>query len=103
MHAESPGHWLQHYRDAAVHRDESPDYTYDEEDDDNDESDEEEDDEDDNRVPYCSACRRWFINLDALDQHLTTNSRHNWCFECSKDFSSPQALQQVCDSLRFVA
>ncbi|KZV70594.1 hypothetical protein PENSPDRAFT_579077, partial [Peniophora sp. CONT] len=22
------------------------------------------------------------------------SSRHNWCFDCSKDFSSPQALQQ---------
>ena len=44
----------------------------------------------------CDSCDRNFANLEALIKHLTDSSLHNWCFICSKDFSSSTALAQVC-------
>jgi len=49
--------------------------------------------------PYCDGCERQFINMVALNQHLFSSSRHNWCFDCSRDFSSPTALLQHQNSL----
>lgn len=44
----------------------------------------------------CDSCDRNFVNQEALIKHLTDSSLHNWCFVCSKDFSSSTALAQVC-------
>ncbi len=44
----------------------------------------------------CVSCDRNFANQEALIKHLTDSSLHNWCFICSKDFSSSTALAQVC-------
>ena len=44
----------------------------------------------------CDSCDRNFANQEALIKHLTDSSLHNWCFICSKDFSSSNALAQVC-------
>jgi hypothetical protein len=44
----------------------------------------------------CDSCDRNFANQEALIKHLTDSSLHNWCFICSKDFSSSTALAQVC-------
>jgi hypothetical protein len=44
----------------------------------------------------CDSCDRNFANQEALIKHLTDRSLHNWCFICSKDFSSSTALVQVC-------
>jgi len=49
----------------------------------------------DDDEPYCRGCDRWFINLDSLYQHLSESLKHNWCFICSRDFSSETALEQV--------
>jgi hypothetical protein len=45
--------------------------------------------------PYCNGCDRQFIDMVALNQHLFHSLRHNWCFECSRDFRSQTALGQV--------
>jgi len=45
--------------------------------------------------PYCNACERQFIDMMALNQHLFHSLRHNWCFECFRDFRSETALFQV--------
>lgn len=45
--------------------------------------------------PYCNGCRRQFTDLDALNQHLLYSPKHNWCFQCSRDFSSDMALLNV--------
>ena len=44
----------------------------------------------------CDSCNRNFANQEDLIKHLTDSSLHNWCFICSKDFSSSTALAQVC-------
>lgn len=44
---------------------------------------------------YCTSCNREFGNQASLFQHLAASSRHNWCFICSRDFSSSSALSQV--------
>jgi hypothetical protein len=44
----------------------------------------------------CDSCDRNFANQEALIKHLTDSSLHNWCFICSKDFSSSTTLAQVC-------
>jgi hypothetical protein len=44
----------------------------------------------------CDSCDRNFANQEALIKHMTDSSLHNWCFICSKDFSSSTALAQVC-------
>lgn len=44
----------------------------------------------------CDSCDRNFANQEALIKHLADSSLHNWCFICSKDFSSSTALAQVC-------
>ena len=49
----------------------------------------------DDEHPYCRGCDRWFIDLDSLYQHLSASLKHNWCFICSRDFSSETALEQV--------
>jgi len=57
----------------------------DDSDDDSESSEEEED------VAYCKICNQGFRN-SSLAQHLANSSRHNWCFICSKDFSSANGL-----------
>ncbi|KIM41568.1 hypothetical protein M413DRAFT_11099 [Hebeloma cylindrosporum] len=49
--------------------------------------------------PYCNGCQRQFVNMVALNQHLFHSLRHHWCFECSRDFRSQNALIQHQDSL----
>ncbi|KZV70593.1 hypothetical protein PENSPDRAFT_752398 [Peniophora sp. CONT] len=80
----------QHFRDAVVHRQaeiwtggQSQGYY----------NDYEEEERVEDEVE-CHGCRQWFNNMNDFDRHFATSSRHNWCFECSKDFSSPHALQQ---------
>ncbi|KAF8171674.1 hypothetical protein BJ912DRAFT_117090 [Pholiota molesta] len=36
--------------------------------------------------PYCDGCERQFIDITALNQHLFNSLKHNWCFDCSRDF-----------------
>ncbi|TFK75427.1 hypothetical protein BDN72DRAFT_892375 [Pluteus cervinus] len=50
--------------------------------------------EEDDVEPYCLSCNRRFNDTMSLYLHLANNSRHNWCFICSRDFSSPSALAQ---------
>ncbi|KAF9031946.1 hypothetical protein BDZ89DRAFT_1063564 [Hymenopellis radicata] len=76
----------QHRNTAAIHQ--GDDY-YDSESEEY-ESDNDDDDDD----PYCESCNRMFVHKEALYQHLSASSLHNWCFICSKDFRSPQALSQ---------
>jgi hypothetical protein len=45
--------------------------------------------------PYCSGCERQFVGMNALNQHLFDSPKHNWCFDCSRDFSSETALLNV--------
>jgi len=58
-------------------------------DDDDDDSDSIDDD------PYCYGCRRQFTHMASLNQHLLDSPNHNWCFQCSRDFSSEMALLNV--------
>jgi len=75
----------QHLQNSPAHQDES----YEESD-----SESEAANSDDDELPYCGACDRWFINRLSKYQHLAASSSHNWCFVCSRDFSSPTALDQ---------
>ncbi|KIY51296.1 hypothetical protein FISHEDRAFT_37623, partial [Fistulina hepatica ATCC 64428] len=50
--------------------------------------------EEDNDDDYCESCNRTFVDKAALYQHLARSFAHNWCFICSRDFSSPRALEQ---------
>jgi len=64
-----------------------------------DDSDAESDSTDDD--PYCYGCSRQFVDMAALNQHLLDSAKHNWCFECSRDFGSENALlnvSHVCNS-----
>ncbi|KAI0310333.1 hypothetical protein OF83DRAFT_881824 [Amylostereum chailletii] len=61
------------------------------------ESDDDSSDEDEDE-PFCRSCSRWFVNTESLHQHLTASPIHNWCFQCSRDFSSPTALSQHASS-----
>ncbi|KAL4260924.1 Zinc Finger C2H2-type Transcription Regulator [Pleurotus pulmonarius] len=63
--------------------------------DDDETSSEEEDDEE----PYCQGCSRWFVNVMSLHAHLRDSPLHNWCFQCSRDFSTNTALNQHTQSL----
>ena len=45
--------------------------------------------------PYCNGCERQFVDMVALNQHLFDSAKHNWCFDCSRDFTSESALSQV--------
>jgi hypothetical protein len=45
--------------------------------------------------PYCSGCERQFVCMNALNQHLFDSPKHNWCFDCSRDFSSEMSLLNV--------
>ena len=72
----------QHFENAAVHQD-----------DDTGESDN--DSELDDETHAQVVCNRGFVNQQALFVHLANSSLHNWCFICSRDFSSPTALNQV--------
>ncbi|KIK69146.1 hypothetical protein GYMLUDRAFT_214163 [Collybiopsis luxurians FD-317 M1] len=47
---------------------------------------------------FCQPCNRFFRNSASYFQHLAASSRHNWCFICSRDFSSSQALAQHSNS-----
>ncbi|KAF8172719.1 hypothetical protein BJ912DRAFT_993276 [Pholiota molesta] len=49
--------------------------------------------------PYCSGCERQFVCMNALNQHLFDSPKHNWCFDCSRDFSSETALLNHQNSL----
>ncbi|KAF9477100.1 hypothetical protein BDN70DRAFT_131478 [Pholiota conissans] len=49
--------------------------------------------------PYCKGCKHLFIDMAALNQHLFDSPIHNWCFDCSRDFSFPRALAQHQNSL----
>ncbi|KAG0706544.1 hypothetical protein DFH29DRAFT_988056 [Suillus ampliporus] len=72
----------QHLQNAAVHRSDSKDkYTFD-------------NDDDDDEEPFCAGCDRWFVDLESLYKYLTASSKHNWCFVCSRDFSTPTSLDQ---------
>ncbi|KAF9025404.1 hypothetical protein BDZ89DRAFT_1102270 [Hymenopellis radicata] len=68
---------------------------------DSDESDtesEESDDSEDDDQTHCASCKRMFVCKEALYQHLIASSAHNWCFLCSKDFQSAQALSEVANN-----
>ncbi|KAA1467238.1 hypothetical protein DENSPDRAFT_769372 [Dentipellis sp. KUC8613] len=80
---------LKHLAYSAVHQgsydsDESPDYS----------EEEEESDDSDEQEPYCTSCKRWFVDLLSLNQHLVSSPRHNWCFICSRDFRTENGLDQ---------
>ncbi|EDR16112.1 uncharacterized protein LACBIDRAFT_301873 [Laccaria bicolor S238N-H82] len=72
----------------AQHLDASPAHA------DSDSSSDDGSDASDDEEPYCRGCGRWFIDLDTLYQHLFASLKHNWCFICSRDFSSETALAQ---------
>ncbi|KAH6874990.1 hypothetical protein BKA70DRAFT_1250018 [Coprinopsis sp. MPI-PUGE-AT-0042] len=38
----------------------------------------------------CDACRRDFVDRQALHQHLSNSSFHNYCEWCRQDYSNPQ-------------
>jgi len=96
----------QHLSSAAIHQqdtdeeedeedeeenyDESDDYDYSSDVDDSDDDSTEDDEE----PPFCTSCARWFVSREGLTQHLANSSKHNWCFICSRDFSSAAALDQ---------
>ncbi|KZV70595.1 hypothetical protein PENSPDRAFT_437359 [Peniophora sp. CONT] len=94
----------QHFRDAAVHREEevwtgggSLDYYnyYDEE-----EDDEDEDEDEDDREPYCHGCRRWFNDLNGLDQHLATRAvliLHHSAFDGQQHARSAHIVRRSAD------
>ncbi|KAF9029930.1 hypothetical protein BDZ89DRAFT_1065029 [Hymenopellis radicata] len=42
---------------------------------------------------YCTPCQRSFSSEFNRRRHLATNTRHNYCFQCSKDFESEHALE----------
>lgn len=51
--------------------------------------------DDDGGEGHCEGCNRMFINKASLYQHLLDSSKHNWCFACSRDFATPDALEKV--------
>jgi hypothetical protein len=55
--------------------------------------------------PHCDGCERQFIDITALNQHLFNSLKHNWCFDCSRDFGSKDSLLQVSHitKLRFLS
>jgi hypothetical protein len=82
------GDWLlssQHLADSPRHQDCSSEHS---------ESDTESSDDSTDEA-FCDSCNRSFVDISALNQHLVFNTSHNWCFVCSRDFSSAQALDQV--------
>ncbi|OAX41878.1 hypothetical protein K503DRAFT_711747 [Rhizopogon vinicolor AM-OR11-026] len=85
----------QHMQNAAVHL-----YRSDSEDDDSvymgnrGYAPESDSDDDDDKEPFCAGCDRWFVDLASLCQHLAASLKHNWCFVCSRDFSSSDALER---------
>lgn len=87
--------YLQHLRDSPLHNDsddspESSVYGYDESSD-----AETSDDDSDGGEAYCEGCERTFVSKASLYQHLLDSSKHNWCFACSRDFATPEALEKV--------
>lgn len=72
------------------HLDNSPAHQYD-----NDDSDDDENHSDEDEQPHCDTCARSFVDTPSLYQHLAASPKHNWCFACSRDFSSAAALDQV--------
>ena len=56
-------------------------------------SDDAEDAEDET---YCYSCNCSFISNAVLDNYLTKNAVHNWCFVFSHNFASEEALAKVC-------
>ncbi|KAJ4483858.1 hypothetical protein J3R30DRAFT_1842868 [Lentinula aciculospora] len=75
----------QHYRNSPAHQEsDHEDDCY---------SSSEQEDTDDYKT-YCQSCDRKFKDSLSLFQHLAASSRHDWCFICSRDFSSPNALAQ---------
>ncbi|KAG0694094.1 hypothetical protein DFH29DRAFT_985352 [Suillus ampliporus] len=51
-------------------------------------------DDDDDEEPFCAGCDRWFVDLESLYKYFAASSKHNWCFVCSRDFSTPTSLDQ---------
>ncbi|KAF9476271.1 hypothetical protein BDN70DRAFT_184669 [Pholiota conissans] len=56
-------------------------------------------DDSEEEEPYCNGCERLFVNMYALNQHLFASPKHNWCFDCSRDFASESSLVQHQNSL----
>ncbi|KZP03675.1 hypothetical protein FIBSPDRAFT_941393, partial [Athelia psychrophila] len=82
----------QHLRDSSAHRDSddgsvSSEYDYGP-------SSSEASSDDDDGEGYCEGCNRTFVNKASLYQHLLDSSKHNWCFACSRDFTTPDALEK---------
>lgn len=44
---------------------------------------------------HCSGCNRDFVDSTALNQHRIYSPKHNWCFACSRDFSTADGLDKV--------
>ncbi|KAG0692341.1 hypothetical protein DFH29DRAFT_970185 [Suillus ampliporus] len=110
----------QHLQIAAVHRsdredkyafDNDEEYSFDEEEEyvfdsdeeyafdeeyvfDNDEEHAFDNYDDDDEEPFCAGCDRWFVDLESLYKYFAASSKHNWCFVCSRDFSTPTSLDQ---------
>jgi Zn finger protein HypA/HybF involved in hydrogenase expression len=85
---------LESHMNSPRHTD---DYTSPEFLDGHDDSDADSDSVDDD--PYCNGCERQFIDMAALNQHLFASPKHNWCFDCSRDFTSETALSNHQNSL----
>ena len=78
-----PSH-MKHLENSPIHQDST----------DNESEHSDESDVDDEPA-VCHACERSFVNRLSLYQHLAASSKHNWCFVCSRDFSTNTALDQV--------
>lgn len=45
-------------------------------------------------MPHCGPCNRYFVNSNALQNHLRYSNEHIYCFRCSRDFASVAARKQ---------
>lgn len=75
---------VKHLENSPVHQDATDD-----------ESEHSDESDANNEPAVCSACERSFVNKLSLYQHRAASSKHNWCFVCSRDFSTDTALNQV--------
>jgi len=73
----------QHLENSPIHQDSTDD-----------ESEHSDESDVDDEPAVCHACERSFVNRLSLYQHLAASSKHNWCFVCSRDFSTNTALDQ---------
>ncbi|KAF9556599.1 hypothetical protein CPC08DRAFT_711097 [Agrocybe pediades] len=53
----------------------------------------------DDDEPYCQSCKRSFVDKIGLNQHLAYSAKHNWCFDCSRDFACEEDLVKHQNSL----